>query len=190
MRVELIDRVDRFAELQHAWRDLLGDSDAASPFLTWEWLFSWWTHLAGTRRLAIVTVYDGGDLVAVAPFCARRRMSLFERWELLGTGHAGSDYLDAFVRHGCERNAADALSDYIRDRNVVLRVSHLPSESMLARNRPSALSVDSRFFGNAVDPVSRARVKSDVKQCSWAETIPSGRTPSGNDSMATPRGTT
>jgi len=133
MRVELIDRVDRFAELQHAWRDLLGDSDAASPFLTWEWLFSWWTHLAGTRRLAIVAVYDGGDLVAVAPFCARRRMSFFERWEFLGTGNAGSDYLDAFVRHGREKNAADALADYIRDRNVALRVSHLPSESVLAR---------------------------------------------------------
>ena len=32
-------------------------------FLTWEWLFTWWKHLSEDRRLSILTVRRGGELV-------------------------------------------------------------------------------------------------------------------------------
>ena len=68
--------------------------------------------------------------------------------------------------------------------------NHAPSASTLARNRPSALSVDNRLLDSAVAAVSRARVTSDVKQCSCPETIPAGSDPSGHEAMVAPRGTT
>ena len=46
-------------------------SDSDCLFLTWEWLFTWWKHLAGDRQLAILAVRSGGKLVALAPFCLR-----------------------------------------------------------------------------------------------------------------------
>ena len=47
--IELIDTPARFDALQAEWTELLEASGAESPFLTWEWLNAWWTHL---RELA------------------------------------------------------------------------------------------------------------------------------------------
>jgi len=66
--VDLINQVDRFADLQAEWTDLLGQSSANNPFLSWEWLHAWWVHLAGTRRLQILTARsDDGRLIGIAP---------------------------------------------------------------------------------------------------------------------------
>src|SRR5439155_24034111 len=65
------------------------------PFLTWEWLHAWWTHLGGTERLQLLTVRVGGELTALAPLAvSRARLPWLATLELLGTGYAGSDYLD------------------------------------------------------------------------------------------------
>jgi CelD/BcsL family acetyltransferase involved in cellulose biosynthesis len=133
MNVDLVDAPARFAAIREEWNELLASSWSDSPFLTWEWLYPWWTHLGGSRRLAIVAVRDGGRLVAVAPFCVRRRLTLFRRWELLGTGCAGSDYLDAIVRKGREAEAARALADFVRARSIALRLEHLAPDSSLSR---------------------------------------------------------
>ena len=134
MRVELIDSTDRFADLEREWRDLVAASAVESPFLTWEWLFAWWTHLRESRRLAIVTVRDRERLVAIAPFCTpRNRVPFFHRWEFLGTGCAGSDYLDAIVRDGFEIDAMRALSEYTRNRNLALHLEHLAPDSWLSK---------------------------------------------------------
>ncbi len=46
-------------------------SDSDCVFLTWEWLYTWWKHLAGDRQLSILVVRRGEWLVALAPFCLR-----------------------------------------------------------------------------------------------------------------------
>ena len=48
MRVELIEDPDRFRSLRGEWHGLLEQSTSDCPFLTWEWLHTWWTHFAGT----------------------------------------------------------------------------------------------------------------------------------------------
>ena len=51
--IELIEDSRRFDALQAEWSELLEASAVESPFLTWEWLNAWWTHLKESRRLAI-----------------------------------------------------------------------------------------------------------------------------------------
>jgi CelD/BcsL family acetyltransferase involved in cellulose biosynthesis len=132
--IELIDNADRFAALHTEWSDLLAASSAESPFLTWEWLNAWWTHVGAPRRLAIVAVRDGDQLIALAPLCASRgRLPFLWRWEFMGTGFAGSDYLDAIVRRGRELDATRALAAYVRERGTALHLVHLPSNSSIAR---------------------------------------------------------
>lgn len=134
MTIEFIDNVDAFAALRVEWSELLAASAAESPFLTWEWLHAWWSHLGAARRLAIVAVRDGGQLIALAPFCAARgRLPFMWRWEFMGTGVAGSDYLDAIVRRGHEADAVRALATYVRERDVALHLVRLPSCSSLSR---------------------------------------------------------
>lgn len=134
MTIELIDNAERFAALHSEWSELLAASAVESPFLTWEWLHAWSTHIGAPRRLAIVSVREGDQLIALAPLCASRgRLPFLWRWEFMGTGFAGSDYLDAIVRRGRESDAMRALAAYVRERGMALHLVHLPSNSSLSR---------------------------------------------------------
>ena len=137
MTVEIIESSGRFDALHADWTDLLEASAAQSPFLTWEWLNAWWTHLRESRRLALLTVRRGGRLIALVPLSvARGRLPFFSRLEFLGTGSAGSDYLDAIVRRGCEAEAVGALAEYARSQNLGLHLDHLPPNSLLSSAEP------------------------------------------------------
>lgn len=134
MTIELIDNAERFASLRTEWTELLASSAAESPFLTWEWLNAWWAHLGASRRLSIVAVRDGEQLIAIAPLCASRgRLPFLWRFELMGTGFAGSDYLDAIVRSGYEIEATSAIAEYVKQRDAAVHLVRLPSNSSLSR---------------------------------------------------------
>jgi CelD/BcsL family acetyltransferase involved in cellulose biosynthesis len=134
MIATVISDAEQFAALEAEWAELVSASSVESPFLTWEWLYPWWVHLRETRQLAIVTVRDRGRLIAIAPFCAASGMVPFlRRWELMGTGFAGSDYLDAIVRRGFESAAMRAIADIVRSHNMTLRLRHLPADSHLSK---------------------------------------------------------
>jgi CelD/BcsL family acetyltransferase involved in cellulose biosynthesis len=51
----------------------------------------------------------------------------------MGTGFAGSDYLDAIIRRGHEVGALNALAVFLRQKDVALQLVHLPQHSALAR---------------------------------------------------------
>ena len=68
LTVECIDSSWGFTALRPEWNALLRASASDCPFLTWEWLHTWWTHLGGSSRLRIAAVRAGQELVALAPF--------------------------------------------------------------------------------------------------------------------------
>jgi CelD/BcsL family acetyltransferase involved in cellulose biosynthesis len=122
--VERIADAPGFEALRDEWSELLQASGADCLFLTWEWLSTWWKHLAGDRRLAILALRHGGRLVALAPFCLRPS-SLSRRrplpvLEFLGNGCVGSDYLDLIVRTGCELEARRAFTSCLANERLVL----------------------------------------------------------------------
>jgi CelD/BcsL family acetyltransferase involved in cellulose biosynthesis len=132
--VEVIEGLDGFARLAPQWNALLRASQADCPFLTQEWLEAWWRHLGASRRLQLVSVRDHDELIAIAPlFVAPGPLGMFSRFEFLGTGYAGSDYLDVIVRRGRERESLQALAGAIRTRKYALRLTHLPATSLASR---------------------------------------------------------
>jgi CelD/BcsL family acetyltransferase involved in cellulose biosynthesis len=132
--VERIDQVRDFEALKAPWVELLGASASAGPFLTWEWMYAWWTQLRERSRLNLLVVRIGGQLVAIAPLrLTRRRLTWFSSLEFLGTGSAGSDYLDLIVRREFEGVAIEALAEAIQSQNLALRLSHLPAGSLASR---------------------------------------------------------
>jgi CelD/BcsL family acetyltransferase involved in cellulose biosynthesis len=112
-----------FTALRPEWNSLLRASSADCPFLTWEWLHSWWAQVGRTSALRIATVRRDGELIAVAPFCLAP--GGLSRLEMLGTGEAGSDYLDVIVRRGEEHEAVPALARFFRSQKVTLQLTHL-----------------------------------------------------------------
>ncbi len=115
LRVEKIADAARFASLHEEWDELLHASRSDCLFLTWEWLHTWWKHLADGRRLSILALRRGAQLTAIAPCTVREpdplRLRPLPAIEFLGTGAVGSDYLDCVVRTGSERQAAGALAE-------------------------------------------------------------------------------
>jgi CelD/BcsL family acetyltransferase involved in cellulose biosynthesis len=127
--VETITEIEAFRALRDEWTVLLAQSPADCLFLTWEWLHTWWTHLADGRRLFIVAVRCGGELIAVAPLAvsAGRRAGLAPLSSLtfLGSGSVGSDYLDVLVARGREAEAFDGLARCLAAQPFALHLAQL-----------------------------------------------------------------
>ena len=132
VRAVPLDSALRFTELRTAWDSLLQSSEAASPFLTWEWLHPWWTHLRGPSRLRLLKVDAGHRLIAIAPFRSTTGVAGLPCLDLLGTGEAGSDYLDVITRAGFEAEALDAIERFVVSQGTTLRLTHLASTAAAA----------------------------------------------------------
>src|SRR3954462_1952867 len=106
LTVERLSDPGAFRALREEWSELLTDSPSNAPFLTWEWLHTWWTHLGGRRELFVLAVPASGRLVALAPLTRRRQWAAgivpLGVLEMLGSDRLCSDYLDLIVRRGWE----------------------------------------------------------------------------------------
>jgi len=125
--VQRIEDPAAFQALREEWDELLAASLADSFFLTWEWLYAWWTHLAGDRRLFLLVARQGGRLVAIAPLSLRARRVAgvlpLRSVEFLGADRLSSDYLDVIVRRGWEADAIPALAQYLADARLALELA-------------------------------------------------------------------
>ncbi len=131
--IERIEDAGALEGLRQEWTELLEASASDCLFLTWEWLSRWWLHLAEGRRLFVVTVRSGGELVAVAPLALLRRriagLLPLRSLEFLGTGYVGSDYLDIIVRRGHESAVIPALAEYLTRTGIMLDLSRVDRSS-------------------------------------------------------------
>jgi CelD/BcsL family acetyltransferase involved in cellulose biosynthesis len=117
-------------DLRADWDDLLAASTVRGPFLTWDWLQPWWSHLSPSAELNIVTVRHDGVLTAIAPLMRSRTFPFSSRLEFIGTGNAGSDYLDLIVRRGHEPAALSAIAGELATQQLPLHFDHLPPGSL------------------------------------------------------------
>ena len=122
--VEQITDMAGLEALGPEWRALLQGNEADCLFLTWEWQSRWWRHVSQRRRLCLLTVRRGGELVAIAPFAIRPpepgRLVPFRTLEFMGMGDVGSDYLDLIIRPDQECEALQVLAAYLEEHSLVL----------------------------------------------------------------------
>jgi CelD/BcsL family acetyltransferase involved in cellulose biosynthesis len=134
--IKTIESVAGFCALREEWDELLEASASNSFFLTWEWLYPWWKHLSGDRKLCIITVRSDGELIAIAPLASRRRrlarLAPFRVVEFLGADRLASDYLDLIIKRGREAEALHALGDYLDREMTVLEMANLRRDSCAA----------------------------------------------------------
>jgi CelD/BcsL family acetyltransferase involved in cellulose biosynthesis len=84
LRGVLIDDIEVLAAYWHAW-DELAELNGL-PYSSPAWVLSWWRHVApATAQLRTVLVFDGMDLVGIAPFFVDRARSGLVRFRLLGS---------------------------------------------------------------------------------------------------------
>jgi len=76
IRIERVETLEGFHSLQAAWQELLQTTANTTPFLTWEWQFSWWRHYGHNHRLWILAAYRHEQLVGIAPLMLVRQSKL------------------------------------------------------------------------------------------------------------------
>jgi Acetyltransferase (GNAT) domain len=91
LTVDVITDSDHFRALEHQWRALYDAAPLATPFQTWEWLYTWWEVYGTPDTLRLVTARDGDRLAGLLPLM----ITAAGRLEFVGTGL--SDHLDALV---------------------------------------------------------------------------------------------
>jgi CelD/BcsL family acetyltransferase involved in cellulose biosynthesis len=82
----------------------------------------------------VIAAYSGNRLIALAPLmAARSRLGLFSQLEFLGTGYAGSDYLDFIVAPEYEDEAIRSIAQSLTECGLALNLNHLPPSSSAVR---------------------------------------------------------
>jgi CelD/BcsL family acetyltransferase involved in cellulose biosynthesis len=151
--LEIINTERQFKAIREEWAELLAHSSSDCIFLTWEWLHTWWEHLAGGRGLHVLVLRSGTDVIAIAPLASPSttlsRLAGVRALEFLGTGSVGSDYLDIIVRQGKEAEALAALAGYFHREKFVLDLKQLVENHSLAA-KLSALLQGQRWNGSEI----------------------------------------
>jgi CelD/BcsL family acetyltransferase involved in cellulose biosynthesis len=102
---------DRLSALRDEWRALFDAAPEPSPFLSWEWLHTWWRCFGGRRRLWVLEARAAdGRLAGALALTARAGLMGVRRWQLLGNGVTGADALDVLARAGEGAAVRDALA--------------------------------------------------------------------------------
>jgi CelD/BcsL family acetyltransferase involved in cellulose biosynthesis len=163
-----VSSLSAFTSLQEDWGELLASSHSDCLFLTWEWIHTWWTHLAEDRVLSLLTVRRGGELIGLGPFCLRprclRQGRPFQQIEFLGSGQVGSDYLDVIARANCEADVREALAAHFTKRPTLLKWTQLKSFGSSAAGVAADLS---RQGWTAVEAKTNACPFISLNNLSW-----------------------
>lgn len=79
LTVEKISDVESFAALRDEWETLLAQCPHGTPFLTHDWMMTWWKHFGIGKELCILVVRENGRAVAIAPLM-KYRGQFYERY--------------------------------------------------------------------------------------------------------------
>ena len=152
-KVTVIDSLSEWEKIAREWDEVLCQSSSNSVFLTWEWLYTWAECFPEEkRRLFILLVHMGDELVGIAPWCIRHTQSRFiplKQIEFLGKLGASSDYLDVFSKKGREREVAIEIYQFLLG-NVSsawdsLMLEDVPSNSLFLLHFTEKIEEDGKY---------------------------------------------
>jgi CelD/BcsL family acetyltransferase involved in cellulose biosynthesis len=64
------DAFEETSNLSKEWDDLFRRCSFSNPFVSYDWLSTWWRHFGADKELRIVTVrVETKQLVAIVPLC-------------------------------------------------------------------------------------------------------------------------
>jgi len=120
MKVELINNIEDFKDLKAQWEELLSTSSAKSIFLSWEWLYHWWTNFGTGRELYILLVKDSINdvLIGIVPLFKESvrvvGVAKIDTLRFLGADEGASDFLDFICQPGYEEKFLWAVHDFLK----------------------------------------------------------------------------
>ncbi len=132
LRVDTIADAQGLLELQPAWNTLLEEAGVDHPFLSHEWVRTWWECFGAGHELHILVVRDGQRPIAIVPLM-RGEGRLYglrvRRLEIIGNVH--TQRFDVISKHRRPEAYRAIWKALMRQKALwdVLVLSHLPAGS-------------------------------------------------------------
>lgn len=107
MKIERVTDLGRLKKIENEWNQLLFTSEQSCPFLTHEWILTWWECFSRGCSLEILLFHDEREnLVGIAPLMFQEKILRFI------ASREVSDYCD-FISTGSSEGFYKRLMDYI-----------------------------------------------------------------------------
>ena len=111
---------DTFAVLQADWQQLFAASECASPFLSWEWLSTWFRWFGADRTPFILKAFRDHRLIGLLPLCLQEKKVLgmrLRRLAFIGEDVGGADYLDLIAAPKDKAEILAAIFEFLKNEN-------------------------------------------------------------------------
>lgn len=121
-----------FESYQEDWKNLLDGLPSDSPFLTFEWLSTWWKHFHQDKKLMGMVFKDETQTTGIIPFMSyRETMKFYPLRKISFVGRGNSDRADLIIGKD-KGKVVDALIEFFAEdfRNWdVIHLEQIPEKS-------------------------------------------------------------
>jgi CelD/BcsL family acetyltransferase involved in cellulose biosynthesis len=139
MEISIITDETVFKNLKDKWNFLLKESSSNTVFLTWEWVYTWWTIYKESKSLYLIAAEENGKLLGIAPLYVTKAgffgIRNLKHIEFMCTLGPCSEYLDLIVVKDKEKEVLEAIFDKIfSDKSLQWDVLNLTAMKESSRN--------------------------------------------------------
>jgi len=115
LSIEVHQSIHEFEQLKTDWNNLIGASEERTFFLSWQWLYTWWSHFSHQGTLHLLVLKDANfQICGIAPFYIKHGSSFSSLRVLtfLGSAPISSDFLDIICLPSHKELVAKELANY------------------------------------------------------------------------------
>jgi CelD/BcsL family acetyltransferase involved in cellulose biosynthesis len=132
--IRVIKDKEEFEALKETWDSLLNKCEDRNIFLSWEWLFSWWTNYSDDRSLHVLLILKDEIPVGIAPFMLYEYRYHFIKYRVLeNIGARNIDY-GGIIFVGNKEEIVKAIIDYfvsfLEKDGYFIKISQLPEDTI------------------------------------------------------------
>ena len=106
---------EAFLGAKAEWQQVFGSADCA-PFLSWEWMSTWFECFGEKKEPVVLKAYRNGRVAAILPFCFEKKRILGKpasSLTLMSAGIGGADYLGMISRPADQAEVASAMIKFL-----------------------------------------------------------------------------
>ena len=130
--IEKFDGENVFDLLREQWRQLFAVTES-SPFLSWEWLSSWYKWFGAGRTPFILKATRENRLIGLLPLCLQEKKVLgmrLRRLAFIGEDVGGADYLDLIAQPEDQAEILAAIFEFLKENCFdLIALENLASDS-------------------------------------------------------------
>ena len=154
LKVEVIRTAGDLHGIRGEWSSLLEQSEAGTPYQTWEWNHTWAAHLPFNQSALVLTLRtDDGVLVGIAPLCIKVEWGMLRTVSFLSQDH--SIYPDFITAPGYERSCIESALAFLAANDEVSALNLIVSAPSPTVERMGPLLVEGPWLHVTADAYTK-----------------------------------